>query len=652
MKNTLKSILLLASLTGLSAIAQNNDPVVMTINGSPVKKSEFEAVYKKNSGKDQVVDKKSLEEYLELFINFKLKVKEAEEQGLDTLSSFKQELAGYRKQLAAPYLTDKSVNENLLKEAYERSKTEIRASHILIKCQEDALPKDTLAAYNKAMDYRKRILKGENFAKLAGETSDLGIGDPSGKDNGGDLGYFSSMEMVYPFENACYALKVNEVSMPVRTRFGYHIIKVTDKRENTGEILTSHILIRLNKEMKAEDSANAKKKIFEIYDKLKKGENFEELARQFSEDKQTNSSGGQLQWFYERKFPIKEFAIRAFALKNNGDYTEPFMTRFGWHIVKRNDKRGLPEFEAMKGEIKQKVNRDSRSYLGRTSMIAKVKKDYGFKENLKARDEFKAVMDTTFFDGTWKADKVAKLNKELFSLGDKKYSQKDFAEYLESHQTKRNKISFDALINQQYKNFVDDMTIAYEESKLDGKYPDFRNLMQEYRDGILLFDLTDKKVWSKAVKDTIGLQKFYEENKNNYLWDERADVTIYKCADAKIAKDVRKMLEKKKSEKDILAAVNKKSQLNLSTETIFYLKGENKAVDGLWKEGILADENKEGKVSISVINKILPKTPKKLNECRGLATADYQNYLEKEWLQNLKGKYKVEVNRDVLNTIK
>jgi peptidyl-prolyl cis-trans isomerase SurA len=495
----------------------------------------------------------------------------------------------------------------------------------------------------KSLDKKKDL-----FEQVAKATSD----DPSAKDNGGNLGYFTALEMVYPFENAAYATKPGQLSGIARTRYGYHILKVIDKRPNSGEILAAHIMLRLTKEMKHDDSMKVKQKIDEIYGKLKAGEKFEDLAKNFSEDKQTNTQGGQLSWFFERKFPVAEFAKQAFALKNNGDYSAPFMTKYGWHIVKRIDKRDVPSFDAMKVELKNKVSRDSRSYLSKTSFIAKIKKDYNFKENSKAKDDFNAVIDTNYFKGTWKASAAEKLNKEMFSIADKKYTQKDFAQYLESHQTRRNKVDPASVVNQQYKNFVDESLIAYEETQLDRKYPEYHNLMQEYRDGILLFDLTDRKVWSKAVKDSVGLQEFYEKNKNNYLWDERADVTIYKCANAEIAKEVRKMVEKKKTEKEITEKVNKSSQLNVAVENITYLKGENKNVDANWKEGIAPDVTVDGKVQVIVVNKLLPKSPKKLAECRGMATADYQNYLEKEWISNLRNNHTVKVNDDVLSTIK
>jgi peptidyl-prolyl cis-trans isomerase SurA len=590
---------------------------------------------------------------MDLFVNFKLKVTEAMELKLDTSEAFKQELSGYRKQLAGPYLTDKNVTDALITEAYERMKTEVRASHILIKCAEDALPKDTLIAYNKAVDYRKRALKGENFASLAKETATQNIGDPSAKDNGGDLGYFTSLQMVYPFECAAFITTPGEISQPVRTKFGYHVIKVVDKRASQGEILVAHIMLRIKKDATSEDSANVKKKAFEIYDKLKAGEKFEDFL-QFSEDKQSAQKGGQLNWFAYNKMPIEEFAKASFEIKNNGEYATPVLTRFGWHIIKRIDKKDFASFESMKAEIKQKISRDSRSSMSKSSMIAKIKKEYGFTENLKNRDEVFKYVDSSIFLASWRvSDALKKMNKDVVIIGSKKYSQADFAIWIENHQSRRVKSDLKLILIQQYKTFVEEVCIAYEDVRLENKYPEFKNLLQEYRDGILLFDLTDRKVWSKAVKDTNGLNEFYDKNKNNYLWDERADVSVYHCADAKIAAQVKSMLEKKKTEKQITDEINKKSQLNVNIENIMYLKNEIKLLESNWKErAIFIEETNDKKNNVYLVNKILPKSPKKLNEAKGIITADYQNYLEKEWLKSLRDKYKIEINQEVLNTVK
>jgi peptidyl-prolyl cis-trans isomerase SurA len=461
------------------------DPVLMTIGNSPVTLSEFESVYSKNRGKDDSKDPKALDNYLDLFVTFKMKVKEAEESGLDTSSAFKTELSGYRKQLAQPYLTDKDVNEQLLTEAYDRMKFDVHARHILVKLDENALPKDTIEAYNRAILIRNYLLgkpvsaamlaeydalvkknllgkgatkkdsteatqrintlKGlsqaiavaapaDKFGAAAKATSD----DPSAKENGGDLGYFTSMQMVYPFECAAYTTKPGEISMPVRTRFGYHIVKVEDKRTARGEILVGHIMVNAKSGIPAQDSINAKNKVDEIYAKLKKGEKFEDLAAQFSDDKSTGRKGGELPWFGSYRMPL-EFETASFALANNGDYTAPVKTRFGWHIIKRIDRRGVAKFEDIRNELKAKIAKDSRSNKGRESLIAKLKTEYKFKEVPKMKEAFVPLIDTTYFQGKWSVSKAEKLNAPMFYLDGKAYTQSDFAKYLEAHMTRRAK---------------------------------------------------------------------------------------------------------------------------------------------------------------------------------------------------------------------
>jgi peptidyl-prolyl cis-trans isomerase SurA len=696
------AVLLLASALNFTAQTNTNDPVIMTIGGKPIQKSEFESVYRKNNTKTTSGDPKSLRDYADLFALFKMKVFEAESMGLDTLSTFKTELNGYRKQLAAPYLSDKNTNESLLTEAYERMKTEVHASHILIRCNEYDFPKDTLESWTRAFHIRNavmgklptaaqiaeydKILKGttqikadlakkdsalyksklnsvkrlaeyyknateDKFAGIAPKTSD----DPSVVDNKGDLSWFSAMDMVYPFETAAYTTKPGEISPIVRTKYGYHILKVHEKRAYRGEMFAAHIMVKFPKDATETDKQNAKAKIEEIAAKIKNGEKFEDAARQYSDDKQTSDRGGQLAPFKSGRLP-KEFEDAAFAIKEPNGISPPVMTAYGWHIIKRIDKKELPSFDVMKAELKQRVQRDSRSQMGRAALIAKVKKENNFKENLKNRDEVAKVLDSTYLSAQWKANKADKLgNKEIFTLGTRKYGQSDFAKYLEQQMIFRSPTELKPLMEQIYYKWVEDEIVNFEDAQLEAKYPDFKNLLREYRDGILLFDLTDQKVWSKAVKDTAGLRAFYNKNKNNYMWDERAEVTTYKAANDKIAAEVRKMLKKGKKEKEILEAVNKTSQLNLSVENVTYLKGENKNVDANWKEGTVSNDikdDKDGKVSILVVNKILPKSPKTLMEAKGMVTADFQNNLEKEWIAYLKNKYPVKIDENVLNGVK
>jgi peptidyl-prolyl cis-trans isomerase SurA len=650
--NTAKTALILF-LFSAPAFAQNNgDKVLMTVGGEKVTVQEFENVYHKNpSGKES--DPKSVNDYLDLYINFRLKVKEARDLGYDTSAAFKNELNGYRKQLSQPYLTDTIISDKLMKEAYDRIQWDVRASHVLIKCDADALPKDTLIAYNKAMKIRDRILKGEDFGKIANNESE----DPYAKQtkNGGDLGYFTAlMGFVYPFETAAYTLKEGEISMPVRSQFGYHIIKVTDKIKHV-EMTTAHIMVKFGKTMTKEDSANLEKKVNELYEKLKKGEVFDTLAVKFSDDPGSAKGGGKLQPFGRTSNYPQEFKDAAFGLSKDGDFSRPFKTRFGWHIVKRISVKEVGTYAEMKSDLKNKIAKDSRSNMSRTSLISKIKNWYNFKEDLKARDELagKTIMDSSIFKGKWDAKKAASLKKTVFSLGGKNYTQQDFAKYIESHQASRPPMAYLSVISSMYKTWVEETLVAYEESQLDKKYPKFKALMDEYRDGILLFELTDKKVWSKAVKDTAGLKDYYAKNKDHFKWEERIEAKTYICADANTSAKVKDMLKKGKTDKEILDKLNKNAQVLVQVENArTYNKGDNKTLDASWAPGPTADMNDGGKVKFMYVTKLIAPTPKSLSEAKGLVTAEYQTFLEKEWIDTLKKKYEVKVDKEVLKLVK
>ncbi len=673
------------------AVAQQvADPVLLTVAGEDITRSEFERVYNKNNTKENKNDPAAIREYLELFINYKLKVKEAEEEKLDTLSSFVSELAGYRKQLAQPYLTDKNVTEHLVEEAYERMKTDVHASHILVKVSPDALPADTLEAYTRAALARQYIMKKpvstaqlENYGKMVDKAfpdpdqreqrmssmrqlvttrpasgqdpfevaARLLSDDPSVKDNAGDLGFFSGMMMVYPFENAAYATRPGTVSEPVRTKYGYHLILVHSKRPAAGEMRAAHIMIKSAPGDPDSVKQAARKRIDEVYAKLKGGEKFEDLAAQYSDDKGSAKNGGVLPWFGTGRM-VPEFEAAAFALEADGDYSAPVKTNYGWHIVKRLEKRGLPPFEEKKTELKNQISRDSRSEMSKTSMIHKIKKEYGFREITKNKDDLIRALDTNVVNGDWSAESVSTFTKPLFTLGDKTWTQQDFAEYIASHQSRRPGSTPQAVGYQLYDAFVDERCLGYEEAHLDEKYPDFKSLMREYRDGILLFDLTDRKVWSMAVKDTAGLEAFYNANKTKYMWGDRVKATIYTCADAKVSSKVRKLIRKGKTDEEIEKELNTSSALNVTVRSGVYARGDNEMIDSVqWVAGMTPDGPYYTQVVFVNIREVMPPQPKSLDEARGLVTADYQNQLEKEWIGQLRRKYTVKVNEEVLRTV-
>ncbi len=628
--------------------AQDNNDILLTIDNHNITKAEFERIYRKNNNKKtDTVDKKSLDEYLDLFINFKLKVFEAEKAGLDTVQSFKTELNGYRRQLAKPYLTDKNVEDQLLKEAFERTKTNVRVAHILIKVNQEALSKDTLIAYNKAIKIRTKLLKGDDFGKVALASSE----DPSVKINEGNLGYFTAFQMVYPFESAAYKTQVGKISMPVRTRFGYHIIKVIDKKPDLGQVKVAHIMIAVPRDAKQDVKINAKQKIFAIGDSLKAGVNFVKLVNENSDDKASAKNNGELPYFGIGKM-VPEFEKAAFILKNIGDISEPVRTAFGWHIIKLIEKKENASFDELKPMLKNKISRDARAFKSRNAVISKLKKEYNYKLNNKRLSDFYSVVDKSIFDAHWDVLKAGKLNKILFTLGDTAFNQQDFAKFISKFQIQRNPLSIQGYVNEMYNRYANKQVIEYEKNHLEEKHPDFKYLMREYHDGILLFELTDKLVWSKAVQDTMGLENFYQEHKNNYMWGERYQADIYYCANDKIKKKVQKYLKSEKTinNKMLLEKYNKKDNGNLKIVNGIFSKDENQIIDHyVWNTGSYKENDKE---FIAVHGQKFEPVPKTLNEAKGLITADYQTFLEKQWVESIRKKYKIIVNREVLYSIK
>ena len=624
----------------------------MEIDGKPVTKSEFLQIYLKNNS-DPKYDKTSLDEYMELFRKFKLKVAEAEAQKYDTIPKLKKELEGYKKQLSLPYLVDSAQNQVLVKEAYERTRTEVRASHILIKVESNASPEDTLAAWNKIMGLKARIEKGEDFTSVAKGKN--GSEDPSAANNGGDLGYFTAFQMVYPFEERAYTTAVGSVSNPFRTRFGYHILKVTDKRPARGTIKTAHIMVAVSKNASTEDFTNAEKKINEIYDKLVAGAKFDVLAKEYSDDPSSNQKGGELPSFGTGTTTrmVTSFEDAAFTLRNNGDFSKPVKTDYGYHIIKRLDWTDVKSFDDMKKELQTKVNKDERSKKTQDSFVSKLKTNYGY-QNLskKSLKWFVKHLDTTYYFGKWNASKLKK-DKPIFILDGKKFGQQDFARYLENNYRGIRKDHNEVVVNQQFKNWEKDRILGYEESKLTGKYPEYKALITEYHDGILLYEIMQDKVWNKAMKDTLGLRKYFESNRGNYMWGKRLDAIVYECADAKIGEKVFKMIQNDTiNSKHVIEAINKDSELNLRVRTnkfdienTAYLKGKE------LQKGVNKAFEFDGKTYVIKVNEKLDPKTKEFSEAKGAATSDYQNYLEKAWLEELASKHTVKINYEVLYSL-
>ncbi|MEY3727527.1 MAG: peptidylprolyl isomerase [Flavobacteriia bacterium] len=629
------------------------DPVVMTINNKPVTKSEFLQIYTKNNPNPSF-DKDSLDRYMELFQVFKLKVAEAEALGYDTLPRLQKELDGYKKQLALPYLIDSVQNQSMVQEAYNRTATEVRCSHILVKLDPNASPKDTLAAYNRLLGLKARIEKGEDFASVA--KSKLGSEDPSVVNNGGDLGYFTAFQMVYPFEEKAYNTPVGTVSEPFRTRFGYHILKVTDKRPARGTIKVAHLMISTGREATTETRQNAEKKINEIYDSLMAGSSWEKMVTAYSEDANSVKKGGELPAFGSgtSQRMVLEFEDAAFALKKAGEFSKPVKTQYGYHIIKLIEWTPVKSFDNMRRELQAKVNKDERSKITQDSFVQKLKTQYNYAyKGSKALVSMESQIDSTFFVGKWKASSV-KSNKTLFVLDGKKYKQQDFAAYMEKNFRSVRKDAAPVVIKQLYQQWEKNQVLAYEEALLPAKYPAYKALVQEYHDGIILYEIMQDQVWNKAVKDTAGLRAFFMENRSKYAWTNRIDATVYECKDEFIAVQVYGMLVQSDTvnSKAVLDVINKDSELNLKVRMnkfevaqTPYLQNRN------FTPGLNPVYSMDGKWYVVKVAALLPPAPKEYTEAKGLATSDYQAFLEKKWLEALRLKHKIVINEDVLYQI-
>jgi peptidyl-prolyl cis-trans isomerase SurA len=638
-------------LLALPVLAQT-DPVILEIDNHNVTKSEFLQIYLKNNN-DPKYDKASLDEYMILFKKFKLKVAEAEALGYDTIPKLKRELDGYRKQLSTPYLTDSEMNVYLVKEAYERMENEIRASHILLRLAPDASPADTARVYARIMAIRKQIIGGDSFEMAAKGKN--GSEDPSVDQNGGDLGFFTAFQMVSPFEDAAYTTPVGQISMPVRTKFGFHLIQVTDKRTARGTMSAAHIMIASPKDDSEENQLNAKKKIDELYAKLASGEDFEMLAKQFSDDPSTNSKGGILPLFGTGTTTrmVPNFEDAAFSLIEDEGYTIPIQTDYGWHIIKRIKLTPLASFETLKKEIQTKVNRDDRAKKTQDSFVRKLKDEYDYKVKSKKRlSWFTNNLDSTYFIGAWNANNL-KSDKVLFKLDGQKFRQQDFAKYLTENHRGTTRESFENIVSSKYKAYEKDRILAYEETKLEVKYPAFKSLMQEYHDGILLYEVMTDMVWNKAMKDSVGLAQFFESHREDYKWGKRYDAMVYECLNQEVANKVYKMiLNDTINSKHVIEVINKDSELNLKVRTN---KFEVEGLDYLKSQKLSLGANTsyeyEGKIYVVKVNEIIPADLKALNECKGAVTSDYQNYLEKEWLTELEKKHPIIISKEVLYSL-
>ena len=613
-----------------NAQSKSDKQVLMTIGDQNITVKDFCDVYYKNNLKSDVIEKKSVDEYLDLFTTFRMKVMEAERLQLDTSAKFQKELAGYRKQLAKPFMSSDDITEELVQEAYQRKLKDIRASHILIRCDKNALPPS--AKGMKATDQT-----------------------PARPGNHGDLGYFTVFDMVYPFETGAYNTKEGEVSMPVRSDFGYHLIKVVSITDALGSIQAAHIFLQLPFDAPAEDVAATKQKADNIYKELmaQNGKNWNEMVKQYTDDKGTIARNGALSSFTVSRI-VPEFIEVCKSLKVD-EIAKPVRTNYGFHIIKLLSTSGVSSFDKESKGLSERIEKDMRSKKSEELVLRQVKSEYKFKQNDKNLEAFLATIDSSILRNAYEPAANVDMNATLFSLENNPTKVSDFVTYIKANMTTQKYVTPATYAYQLYESFSNETAMNYADAHLEDKYPDFKALVQEYKDGILLFDLMDREVWNKAVKDTVGLAEFHKRNASKYMWGDRAYATVITVTRPESLPKVKALLDKGVELDSLRSAIQRDSIGYAFVRKGFYQRGDNQYVDQTeWKVGVRNEipSTVDQSTTIVCIREVRKPEQKTLKESRGLVTSDYQVELEQNWVKSLKEKYPVKINESVLEKVR
>ncbi len=613
---------------------KKSDEVLFSVNKRPVTIDEFRYLYNKNNtGRKEEYTEKKIDDYLTLFINFKLKVEEARHRGLDTTATFRKEFNTYRDELRKPYLPDAKMIDSLTALTYERMKHEIRAEHILINLPADPTPADTTRAWNRIMELRTRALDGEDFETLALNYSE----DPTAKANHGLLGWFTALQMVFPFEQVAFTTPIGQISQPVRTQFGYHIIKTLGERPASGEVEVSHIMLRAGTD---EENRKAENTAFEIIDKLQKGVSWNDLCKEYSDDQSSKDNGGKLRPFGPGVMAnVPQFEEAAFALKKPGDISDPVHTQFGWHLIRLERKIPLPSFEEVSASLKSRVSRDERAQISKQAVQKKMKREFAFSENSAVRDNAFAQADSSLTRGSWKI-KDPMANNVIFSIREKPVYAGEFLQFVLRNQ-KAGSVSPHQQMQTLYQRFTDEKLGLAFEDKIKQEHPDYAFLLNEYYEGILLFEIMEKEVWNKASEDSVGQRNYYQAHQKEYMASDRARATIYSSA---VKSAIDKMLPVVQGGDSVAIhayATKEKIRKDIGT----FEKSDRVVFSKInWTPGVYLAENNNMHYLVWV-KSMIPPGIKSFDDARASVISDYQNTLEKEWIAQLRKTYDVKVNK-------
>ncbi|WP_420147868.1 peptidylprolyl isomerase [Spirosoma sp.] len=516
-------------------------PVILTLGTKAFTTDDFFQSFTKNQLSADSAHRTDVREYFDLYTNLKLKVLAAESEGRDTTEAFREEMNTYRKQLAQSYITDKVLIESLAAEAYQRMQEEVNVSHILVQVSEDALPADTLAAYQSALEIGKQAASGEEFAKLARERSQ----DVTTAQTGGNLGYVTAFGIVYPLETAAYTTPVGRVSQPVRTRFGYHLLKVNSRRPSRGRVRVAHILVRISPSADATGQKVAQDRIDAAYGRLQRGETFEAVCREVSDDATSRANGGVLPPFEPGRW-IPAFEDAAFSLIRPGDYSKPVRTNYGWHIIKLIERKPLESYTIMAPSLRQRVTTDSRAEVIRQATLQRLRKEYAVRPEKTILESALTKADSSLLRGQWRYTEPLDptlQGKTIVTIADRPHTINQFFEYVRQRQqpphnpAMANNASASNVVpakgsspnvamQRLFDRFVGDQLVAIEEANLEKKSPEFRALLSEIHDGVLLSQMMEQNVWERSMVDSTGQRQYFEAHKADYQFPDRAVATI------------------------------------------------------------------------------------------------------------------------------
>lgn len=639
--------LFLFVMCSIVTLAQDKKEVLLTINDHPIYAKEFKTVYQKNLDLVKDEEQRSVDGYLKLFIDYKLKVEEAKAQGLDKEESYLKDFAKYEEQLSRNYIYEQNVTTDLAREAYNRGLEELDVSHILINCNWDAFPQDTLAAYNKIKEIRKKALEGQDFNQLAMTYSE----EPQADQRGGKLGYFSVFDMVYPFESMAYNTPVGEISEIVRTQFGYHILKVHDRRVKLPQVTVSHIMVSSRNDS---TGVKSEERIKEIYALLKQGESFEALAKQYSDDKNTGRNGGLMRPFTKGELKAPPFEDASYSLKEVGEISKPIETRFGWHVIRLEKRHDIPSFEEEKAQLERRIKDGERGKIITSAITDKIKHKYGF-EAFSYKEFFTDYITDSIFKRAYTFIPLeGAQNKKVFTIGDKTFRYNDFGRYIEERQGKvrpyKQKRTFVRILSDEFETLK---VKEFFREKLEEENDEYGAIINEYRDGLLIFEVMEDNVWMKAKLDTVGQKAYYEKHKAAYTWKPRIEGVIYRTSNRADMDALMKLLNNGKSVEAIKLEMNKPENVRvLATSGIFEEDSDKLPQGYTLKKGVSKIFEKDGAFTVVVADVVSKAGVKPFEMVEGRVLSDYQAQVDKEWMESLRKKYTVEINQKTLKRIK